>query len=87
MSKEKITWDVVIEEYMETFKCLGIFFEEPSGTVPLLNGNDGAKCYSLENETPESIHERIERSKKAGRNLFFEELPEYTMDYIPKAQY
>lgn len=70
MNNGEITWNDVIEEYMETFKCLGIFFEEPSGTVPLLNGEDGENCYSLKDETPETVHERIERSKKAGRNLF-----------------
>ena len=87
MDKEKITWDDVIVEYIETFRCPGIFYEEPSGIIPLLKGKRGKGCYSLENETPETIHDRIERSKKAGRNLFYEELPKYKIEYIPGARY
>ncbi len=87
MSKEKLTWEDVSQEYMETFRCLGIFFEEPAGTERLLNGKDGEVCYSLKDETPETIHDRIERSKKAGRNLFYEELPKYKIEYIPGYQY
>lgn len=86
MSK-KLTWDDVMIEYIDTFRSLGIFYEEPSGTEPLLNGKDGDVCYSLRGETPETFRDRIERSKKAGRNLFYEELPEDKIEYDPDVQY
>ena len=76
MSEKKITWDDVILEYIE-----------PGGVVPLLRGEDGETCYTLKDETPESVRKRIERSKKAKRNLFFEECPVYKFEYTPGAMY
>lgn len=87
MSGTKRTWDDVIREYIETFKHLGIFFEEPGGTVPLLHDYDGEVCYTLKNETPDIVHDRIERSKKAGKNLFFEECEEHKIEYEPGVNY
>lgn len=87
MSKQKITWYDVVIEYLETFRYCGIFCEEPGGYIPLVNDPDGDMCYSLKEETPETVHDRIERSKKAGRNLFFEECPVHEVVYIPGCQY
>lgn len=87
MSESKRTWDDVIHEYIETFRHLGIFYEEPGGVVPLLHDYDGEVCYTLEDETPDTVHDRIERSKKAGKNLFFEECKVYEIEYKPGSQY
>ena len=87
MSEKKITWDDVILEYIETFKQPGIFYEEPGGVMPLLHNENGETCYTLKDETPETVHNRIERSKKAKRNLFYEECPVYKIEYIPGVMY
>lgn len=87
MSESKRTWDDVMQEYIETFKRLGIFYEEPGGIVPLLNDYEGEVCYTLEGETPDTVHDRIERSKKAGENLFFKECKVYEIKYKSGVQY
>lgn len=87
MSNGKITWDDVMREYIETFRYPGIFFEEPAGTELLIQGKNGEGCFTLKDDTPEKAHDRIERSKKAGRNLFYKELPKYKIKYEPGARY
>lgn len=87
MSNHNLQWDDVIREYIQEFKHVGIFFEEPGGNVPLLHDYDGEVCYTLENETPDTVHERIERSKKAGKNLFFEECEVYKVEYETGVDY
>lgn len=87
MSNGKITWGEVIQEYIEVFRYPGIFYEEPDGTELLIQGENDEGCFTLKDETPETVHDRIERSKKAGKNLFYEECPEYKIEYEPDAQY
>lgn len=87
MSKEKLTWHDVMREYIEAFRYPGIFYEEPSGTELLIQGENDEGCFTLKDDTPEKAHDRIERSKKAGRNLFYEELPEYKIEYLPDVDY
>lgn len=87
MSKGKITWEDVIMEYIEAFRYPGIFYEEPAGTELLLHDEEGENCYTLKDETPETVHDRIERSKTVRRNLFYEECPEYKIEYLPDVDY
>lgn len=87
MKQCNLTWEYVIQEYIETFRHLGIFYEEPGGVVPLLHDYKGDVCFTLENETPAIVHDRIIRSKQAGRNLFFEECAKYRIIYSPNTNY
>lgn len=53
-----------------------------AGHVSITNTEE-ITCIAPDDETEEKFFDRIERSKKSGRNLFFEEwepMPEYPID-------
>lgn len=57
--------------YFEAFGSMP-FFAEPSSVI-VVEGENGS-LYMVD-EPEEKTLDRIQRSKEAGRNLFFEELP------------
>ncbi len=61
-----------IEKYRKMYPNDGIGFEI-SGGVSVERESDGAGFRGDENESDEVFLDRLERSKKAGRNLFYEE--------------
>lgn len=59
--------------YFEAFGSMP-FFAEPSSVIVVEDEN--GSLYMVD-EPEEKTIDRIQRSKEAGRNLFFEELPPY----------
>lgn len=67
-----------LKAYRETFSNSRCFHLETS-TMLLIEkpGRKGKTYRQPSDETEEQFLDRIERSKKAGRNLFYEEWPEF----------
>lgn len=66
-------------KYREQYPEEECFFWEPSCNLCIVNA-DGEERLSPTYETDEEFLDRLERSKQAGRNLFYEEwttVPEY----------
>lgn len=70
--------DKCYDEYKKIYKHPHVCgFLEPSDDFSVSN-EDTEKTYIMpENETLEAFLDRIERSKKAGKNLFYEEWEEF----------
>ena len=62
----------VLKEYRKEYPNDTIGFGEPDGVL-IERGSDKVGFYGNENESDEVFLDRLERSKKAGRNLFYEE--------------
>lgn len=60
-------------------------FAEPSSNIMVLNPDTGKYYISPYNETEEEFMDRLERSKRENRTLFFEEWDEFIM--IPGVLY
>ena len=70
-------------KYFEAFRVLP-YFAEPSNDVVVEDEN--GVTYKV--DEPETVTlDRIQRSIEAGRNLFFEELPEFDPDPHEADQY
>ena len=54
----------------------GIKMEAVGGNAVFVENADG-EAFDLTEQSDSEVIDRIERSKKAGRNLFFEECPPY----------
>lgn len=59
--------------YREQFGNRSCMFAEPSSRIMITDERSGASFISPANETDESFSDRLERSKTAGVNLFYEE--------------
>jgi len=71
--------------YLEQFYAT-ICIDEADGVHEFITDDDG-NDYDITDETDAKVLDRIQRSKKAGRNLFFEECPPYTPSYEDGANY
>lgn len=80
MLTSKCVW--AYREQFDTKKCV---FAEPSSHIMVLNPDTGKYYISPYNETEEECMDRLERSKRENRNLFFEEWDEFIM--IPGVLY
>lgn len=61
----------------EYHKWSGDWFGLTEGPWHIYRATDQQKFTVPAEETDATFADRIERSKKAGRNLFYEELPEF----------
>ncbi len=64
-------WET-IEKYNKLYPDDDMKFGIPDGVL-LKRNNDESLFYGDENESDEVFLDRLERSKKAGKNLFYEE--------------
>lgn len=71
--------------YREQFGTNECAFAEPSCSIMVLNPDTMKYHISPYNETEEEFMDRLERSKRENRNLFFEEWDEFIM--IPGVMY
>ncbi len=69
-----------ISKYWKQYPDGGIGYSEPDGGLMISNLENGKTYKAPANETDELFEDRLERSKKARRNLFFEEWEEYISD-------
>ena len=69
--------------YSNTFKGSELFFDFNSRKIMVNRESDGKLFVRPNGETDETIIDRIERSKQAGRNLFFEEWEEVVPPFVP----
>jgi len=72
-----------LEAYWEAYPDDECFYLEPS--VDVIIGTADKSYEQPEGETKDIFMDRLKRSKEAGRNLFYEEWPEFK--YIPGAVY
>lgn len=73
------------EEYLAAFNECIIMDECGSGTI-FVEDEDG-NAYSLNGLSNEQIMDKIERSKKAGVNLFYNECPKWHPRYDKDKEY
>lgn len=73
------------QRYLEVFDD-PIMTNESDGETLFVEDQDG-NAYSLSGLSDKDILDKIERSRKAGLNLFFIECPPYNPDYKPDADY
>lgn len=65
--------------YREQFDTYDCAFAEPSCNIMVVDPDTGKYHISPYNETDEEFMDRLERSKREHRNLFFEEWDEFIM--------
>lgn len=73
-----------IFEYRKQFPMDSCFFNEPGSGVLIESKSKQKAFISPADETDEMFLDRLTRSKKVGRNLFYEEWEtfEYNSDYV-----
>ena len=82
----EISWEAM-GKYYDTFKDAEAGYLVPDGKVVVVNPNTGESYIPYEDETEEKFLDRINRSVKAGRNLFFEEWQENDEQFDPDVEY
>lgn len=80
MLTSKCVW--AYREQFDTNKCM---FAEPGNEIMVINPDTGKYHISPYNETEEEFMDRLERSKRENRNLYFEEWDEFIM--LPGVMY
>lgn len=73
------------QRYLEAFDD-PITVNEADGETVFVEDPEG-NAYNLSGLTDEDVLDKIERSHKAGLNLFFIECPPYNPGYSPDADY
>ena len=65
--------------YREQFHTNGCAFAEPSNNIMVVDPDTGKTLISPKDETEKEFMDRLDRSKREHRNLFFEEWEEFVM--------
>ena len=66
-------------QYQKSLQDYNCGYAVPSSFV-MVTSPEGKHYLSPDNEDDYAFLDRIERSRKAGRNLFYEEWPEYVFE-------
>lgn len=69
--------DSIICAYEEAFPNSKVCFLMPSGDLSVVDFSSNREYRMPEDESEETFMDRIRRSQEQGRNLFFEEWPQY----------
>ena len=73
--------DAMFTAYEEAFPESKLCFLSPSGDMTAVDLEKDIEYVKPFDETEEVFMDRIRRSKEQGRNLFFEEWPQYVHEW------
>lgn len=71
----------IICAYEEAFPNSKVCFLMPSGDLSVVDFSSDREYRMPEDESEETFMDRIRRSQEQGRNLFFEEWPQYVHEW------
>ena len=73
--------DTIINAYEQAFPDSKVCFLMPSGNLSVVDFENNREYQMPEDESEETFMDRIRRSQAQGRNLFFEEWPQYVHEW------